>query len=74
MVHPFQIMDVTLKNYLNLEPDQAIEKIKNIVNTIARYGGTMISIWHNSSFDKDWIGWHKVFEEMLSYSSETIST
>ena len=70
MVHPFQVMDVTLKNYLHLEPEQAIEKIKNITDTVSKYGGTMISIWHNSSFDNDWIGWRKVFEEMLSYASK----
>jgi len=73
MVHPFQIMDVTLKNYLKLEPEQAIETIKNLTDTIYQYGGTMISIWHNSSFDKGWIGWQKVFEEMLSYAGKKTS-
>lgn len=70
MVHPFQVMDVTLKNYLHLQPAQAIEKIQNLTDTIAYYGGCMVSIWHNSSFDKDWLGWQKVFEEMLSYASK----
>ncbi len=69
-VYPFQIMDVTLKNYLKLSPEESIEQIKKMVDTIAQYGGTMISIWHNSSFDKDWKGWQVVFEEMLSYASK----
>lgn len=71
IIHPFQIMDVTLKNYLQQAPEQAIEKIKSIINSVHNYGGTCISIWHNSSFDLQWKGWKKVFEEMLSYAKKS---
>ncbi len=70
MIHPFQIMDVTLKNYLQYAPEQAIEQVKSMLDTTRTYGGTCISIWHNSSFDQQWEGWDKVFEEMLSYAIE----
>ena len=70
MIHPFQIMDVTLKNYLQKTPEQASKQVENILNTVRIYGGTCISIWHNSSFDHQWTGWSKVFEEMLSYANK----
>jgi len=70
IIHPFQIMDVTLKNYLKLTPKKAIMEIHTIVDIIKQYGGSCISIWHNSSFDKQWAGWEKVHEEMLSYASK----
>lgn len=70
MVYPFQIMDVTLKNYLQNTPAQATEQIKKILDSVHTYGGTCISIWHNSSFDYQWTGWSKVFEEMLSYANK----
>ena len=31
-IHPFIVMDVTLKNYLNLDPKDAISKIYNLLN------------------------------------------
>jgi len=70
IIHPFQIMDVTLKNYLQLTPDKALEKIRSTIDTVKKYGGTCISIWHNSSFDTQWSEWKKVYEEMLSYASK----
>ena len=70
LIHPFQIMDVTLKNYLKKSPEQANEQIQSILDTVCSYGGTCISIWHNSSFDNQWKGWEKVFEEMLSYANK----
>lgn len=71
IIHPFQIMDVTLKNYLQKKPKQATEQIQSIIDTIRKHGGTCISIWHNSSFDHQWKGWKKVFEEMLSYAEKS---
>lgn len=72
-IHPLQIMDVTLKNYLSLSPEQAVLESKKIIDTIYKYGGTLISLWHNSSFDKQWKGWEKVFEEILSYANNRLN-
>lgn len=68
VIYPFQVMDVTLKNYLKLSPENALLETCKIIDTIKKYGGTFIPIWHNSSFDTQWDGWKKVFEEMLSYA------
>ena len=49
-LYPFQIMDVSLFTYLNLRPEEALQKSLDILNSIQNYGGTLRTIWHNSSF------------------------
>lgn len=67
-VHPFQIMDVTLKDYLKLTPDEAFVVIENLMLKIRKYGGTFISLWHNESLSDqgEWAGWKTVFEKMTA--------
>jgi len=64
---PFQIMDVTLKDYLKFTPQQAIEKIKQIKKEIQKVEGEFISIFHNSSLadEGEWVGWLNVYKEIL---------
>lgn len=66
LIHPFQVMDVTLKQYLGLTPEEAIEKIKSLMEEVRYCGGTFCSIWHNESLsDKGtWKGYRRVFEIM----------
>ncbi|MBN2349638.1 MAG: polysaccharide deacetylase family protein [Bacteroidales bacterium] len=66
---PFQVMDVTLQKYMNLNPEQAIKIIKDLVDEIKRVNGTFVSLWHNESLSDsgNWKGWRKVHEEMLKH-------
>ncbi len=68
-VHPFQVMDVTLKQYLNLSPEEVIQKITPIINVCKEVGGTFTTLWHNSSLsdETEWRGWRKVYEQILTY-------
>jgi hypothetical protein len=67
IVHPFQVMDVTLKNYLHLDPEKAWELIEELMLEVKKMDGTFICLWHNESLkDSDqWLGWLKVFEQIL---------
>lgn len=67
MVHPFAVMDGTLKDYLKLSPKQAIELIFNLIREIKNVGGTFIPLWHNHSLSDagEWEGWRKVYLEMI---------
>jgi len=67
MIHPFQVMDVTLKNYLELNPDEAWLLIENLMIEVKKVDGTFISLWHNESLKDSgqWLGWRKVFERIL---------
>jgi len=65
-VHPFQVMDVTLANYLKMQPDDALAKIEMLLHETANVGGTFVSLWHNESLSEEgqWKGWKKVYSEM----------
>ena len=76
-VHPFQMMDVALKNYLKLSSDEAWIIIEKLMLEIRKYGGTFISLWHNESLSdqSEWMGWRLVFEKMteqaITYTNES---
>lgn len=66
-VYPFQIMDVTLKDYLHLNPEQALAKINALAEQTRSVGGTFCCLWHNESLSEwnSWNGWSSVFAKML---------
>ena len=76
MIHPFQVMDVTLKNYLHLKPDEACRLISELMQEVKQVNGTFTSLWHNESLknSRQWAGWQKVFEQLtetgLKYENE----
>ncbi len=63
---PFQIMDGTLNNYLQLSPEKAYEEIEKIMIEVKKVGGTFVSIWHNETVNNlgRWKGFREVFEKM----------
>lgn len=67
MIHPFEVMDVTLKNYLHLNPEGAWQIIEELMLEVKKVNGTFIGLWHNESLmnSGQWLGWQKVFEQML---------
>ncbi|MFC2115506.1 polysaccharide deacetylase family protein [Bacteroidota bacterium] len=66
-VIPFQVMDRTLKDYMKLTPEQAIEKISMLADATRKAGGTFVSIWHNDAFSDhgEWKGWKDVYLQMI---------
>tara|TARA_Y100000991_G_C21970785_1_gene349329 strand:- start:1500 stop:2798 length:1299 start_codon:yes stop_codon:yes gene_type:complete len=68
-VHPFSVMDATLKYYLNLHPNEALANIQTIIDEIKNVNGHFISVWHNETWSdyKEWSGWSYLYEQMLEY-------
>ena len=64
-IYPFVAMDVTLKNYLKLTPQQALEEIKQLKQTIKAVNGTFITLFHQSNLNEDWAEWRKVYESIF---------
>lgn len=62
-IFPFQVMDVTLGDYIKLTPGQAKAEIGTLMGEVARTGGTFISIWHNETLTDSgqWKGFREVF-------------
>lgn len=69
---PFSIMEATLKYYNKLSAEDALIKIKALMQKVKTVKGTFVSVWHNESLsDKDiWKGWKMVYEEMLKEATK----
>jgi hypothetical protein len=61
------IMDVTLKNYMQLNPKQATECINQLQQEVKNVNGIFMSVWHNSNLieTEGWEGWRKVWIDMI---------
>jgi len=69
-IHPFTVMEGTYKDYLYLGAEESLTRIKKLIDQVKAVDGTFISLWHNESLSnsKRWIGWQKVYEEMIKYA------
>ncbi len=67
IIHPFQVMDGTLKNYLKLSPQESLTKTYQLMEETASVGGFFSTLWHNSSFSyiEAWEEWAEVYEAIL---------
>ncbi len=71
MLYPLIAMDVTLKNYMELNPNQASKKLEELKTTIKHYGGNFTLLWHNSSLSHidGWKDYRDVyFNFLINYS------
>ncbi|MCD4697607.1 MAG: polysaccharide deacetylase family protein [Bacteroidales bacterium] len=66
-VHPFAFMEGTLRDYMSVSADKALEIITSLILEVKKVNGTFIPIWHNESLSdkKRWTGWQKVYTEMI---------
>lgn len=66
-IHPFAVMDGTLNNYLELSPEKAIEKVKELAKEVKDVNGEFITIWHNETLSdwREWKGWKEVYEKVI---------
>ncbi|MCC6383819.1 MAG: polysaccharide deacetylase family protein [Bacteroidia bacterium] len=66
-IHPFAVMDATLKYYMKLEADQAMNYIKPLIEQVKKVNGDFISLWHNESLseNKIWAGWKEVYIQLV---------
>jgi len=66
-VHPFTLMEGTLRDYMELKPNEALDYIKKLIWEVKAVNGTFIPLWHNESLSNEgrWEGWQSVYEEMI---------
>lgn len=71
LLHPFQVMDVTLKQYLQLQPEAAVETVSTLIDSIKKTNGVFTTLWHNSSFSyiDGWQDWWTVYEAIIKRST-----
>lgn len=51
---PLHVMDVSLFNYLGLQPDAALELVKMIVEEVRQVNGVFSLLWHNNYLQGTW--------------------
>lgn len=69
IIHPTMVMDVSLKNYLKLDKEEALQRTFGMIDKTAEVSGKFVLLWHNNSLSEiqGWEGWTKVFEEIINY-------
>jgi len=69
-IHPFTYMEGTLRDYMKISAEQALDVIKPLIDEVKAVNGTYIPIWHNESISglKRWEGWQQVYEDMIKYA------
>jgi hypothetical protein len=62
-IHPFVMMDVTLRQYLKLDVAVAMEKVTDMSDKLRSVNGLFTLLWHNESLCNtgEWKGWDRVF-------------
>jgi hypothetical protein len=68
ILHPVSVMDVTLKNYRTLMPQEANREAASIAKKVKAVNGELVSLWHNESLSEydGWEGWREVYTEFLT--------
>jgi hypothetical protein len=64
---PLIIMDGTLKDYSKYQPNEALHRIKQLIDTTSSVNGTIVFNWHNSFLSQGNNLWRSVFEKSLDY-------
>ena len=68
-VHPFALMDGTMRDYLNLDVESSLNLAKQLVDEVKAVGGTFIYLTHNETLggEKRWVGWPEMYRCLLEY-------
>lgn len=68
IIHPFAVMDSTLKSYLKLDASAAIDVVSQLSDNVREVGGVMVTVWHNTSVSDYglWKGWQSLYKKVVS--------
>lgn len=66
-IHPFMVMDATLRYYMKIQPAEVMSYVGPIIKEVKAVDGTFISLWHNESLTDraPWEGWKNVYEDII---------
>lgn len=67
-IHPFTVMDATLRFYKLLKPAEVLTHVKPLIREVRENGGTFMTLWHNESISDraPWKGWKHTYEEVVN--------
>ncbi len=69
-IHPFALMDGTMRDYLDLDVHESFDKAKKLIDEVKNVNGTFILLWHNETLsgEKRWEGWITLYRKILDYA------
>ena len=69
-IHPFALMDGTMRDYLELNTDESYETATRLIQEVKNVNGTFILLWHNETLsdEKRWTGWKSLYRQILDYA------
>ncbi|MEL7123915.1 MAG: polysaccharide deacetylase family protein [Bacteroidota bacterium] len=67
IIHPFQVMDATLKNYMKIPAEKVVATVLPLINAVRKVDGTFTTLWHNSSFSyiDGWEKYQPIYEKII---------
>ena len=70
-IHPFAIMDGTLRDYMKVDASEAMNHIRPLIDEVKNTNGTFISLWHNESLSDEgrWKGWVDIYRDLIHYAT-----
>jgi hypothetical protein len=68
LLHTTVVMDSTLITHLQLSPEEALFKMKQLIDECEKSGGDYVSLWHNSNLSGKGNVWRKVLVESFEYA------
>ena len=73
-IHPFALMDGTMRDYLSLDTQESFEKAKSLIQEVKDVNGTFILLWHNETLsgEKRWEGWITLYRKILDYATSLL--
>ncbi len=62
-IFPFAVMDVTLKDHLQLSVKESLAKINMLKQEVKKVNGTFITLFHNETLSENstWKGWKDIY-------------
>lgn len=71
-IHPFQVMDTTLRQYMKLSADEAIMQTKEMIDKVKAVKGKFTLLWHNESLSgiEPWRNWKSTYSQIVQYAKE----
>lgn len=69
-IHPFMMMDVTMKAYMKIPDDQIFERFKPLIDEVKNVRGTLTTLMHNQTFSSTgvWGNWREIYERIIEYA------
>ena len=67
IIHPFAVMDKTLKIDMNLNEEEAKQYVLNLAQRVKAVNGVFVTIFHNENLTDafSWRGWRKMYYSLL---------